>query len=79
MDPTASSRWAAEVAADTIAGQQSTGALLGRPSKALLCPVQDWSCIVQSTGVSIEVAAIYAVNYSLLLSSLQSNGLFAFY
>jgi len=40
MDPTASSRWAAEVAADTIAGRQSTGAPLGRPSKALCVQVK---------------------------------------
>ena len=32
---TESSRWAAEVAADTIAGRQSISAPLGWPSKAL--------------------------------------------
>jgi len=40
--------WAAEVAADTIAGRQTTGALLDWPSKAV-CPAHDWLCIVQST------------------------------
>ena len=40
---------ALEVAADAIAGRQTTGALLDWPPKAL-CPAQDWSCmIVQST------------------------------
>jgi len=49
MDLASASHWAAEVAVDTIAGWQNTGAPLGWPSKAL-CPAQDWSCILQSTG-----------------------------
>ena len=72
--------WAGEVAADTIAGRQTTGALLDWPSKAL-CPAPR---LVVHSAVNIgdqwyQLKSVVGRDLSFERTScFQSNGLFAF-